>query len=489
MLDEAQTRRDKLAKLIKLGIDPYPVNVERQTVCADALRQFDAWAADKSEHAVAGRLMTIRVHGAMIFADLMDETGKIQILLKEDETGAKLFAAFRDLIDPADIIEATGTLFQTKRGEKTLQVKTWRLLSKALLPLPEKFHGLKDVETRYRQRELDLLSDPDVRRNFIVRSQLVSQMRAFLNERGFLEVETPVLQPIPGGANAKPFITHHNALDVDFYMRIAPELYLKRLLVGGFEKVFEIARCFRNEGIDFAHNPEFTQIELYWAFVGKDRFLSFIEEMIRDMVQKALGGMRVESEKGMIDFSAAIPRLTFRQAIVDACGIDINKMKSPKDIQAAAKKAKLDVDFSQCVGMDEYEDELHKKTARAKLTGPVWVMDYPLDMMPLANKSDEDATKSATAQLIVHGMEVVKAFYYELNNPVDQRERFLEQRALAEKGSEVAQRMDTDFLRAMEHGMPPAAGMGMGIDRLTSLLTGSHNLKEVILFPTLRPEK
>ena len=476
-MDERDVRLEKLEALRNAGIDPYPVVTERDATCGDAVGFFDAWSKDGRVVTLVGRVMTIRVHGGMMFADLQDETGKIQIVFKEDEI-AEAFALFRDHVDPADFVEVKGTLFLTKRGEKSLEVKTWRLLSKALLPLPEKWHGLADVETRYRQRELDLISNPEVRERFVTRSKLVSSMRAYLDALGFLEVETPVLQPIPGGANARPFVTHHNALDTDLYLRIAPELYLKRLVVGGMEKVYEVARCFRNEGIDHSHNPEFTMLELYWAYADKEAFISMIEEMLARMVKDALG----------TDIGAPFPRLTFRKAILNETGIDIDELKNEKDVIAAVKKAKVKVDFKKCVGFGEYLDELYKKTTRAKLEGPVWVFDYPIEMKPLTARVPGEPTKSASAQLIMRGAEVVNAYYHELHDPLDQRERFEQQQALAEKGSEEAQRMDTAFLEALEHGMPPTSGMGMGIDRLTAILTGSASLKEVILFPTLRPK-
>ncbi|HEU0050837.1 MAG TPA: lysine--tRNA ligase [Patescibacteria group bacterium] len=487
-MDEVRIRKEKLLGLQKQGIDPYPKDAEQEFTCADLLNQFEAFAQEKREIKILGRVLTTRVHGSMIFADLTDASGKIQLVFKEDEIGTDSFALFRDFVDPGDFLEAQGTLFTTKRGEKSIAMSAWRLLAKALRPLPEKWHGLKDVEARFRERELDLLSNPEVRRRFIVRSKLVSSMRKFLDEQGFMEVETPVFHPIPGGANARPFITHHNALGVDFYLRIAPELYLKRLLVGGFERIYEVARCFRNEGIDPTHNPEFTQIELYWAYAGKDRFFRFLEEMLTTLVHETLGSLKIQHGDEVIDFTAPWPRQSFRDVLFEASGIDINKLKSPKDVIAAAKKTGKELDFSHCVGMGEYFDELYKKLARPQIKGPIWITEYPVEMKPLANQDPNDPTKSATAQLLVHGAEIINAFYYELNDPLDQRKRFKEQAALAEKGSEEAQRMDEGFLTALEHGMPPASGMGMGIDRLTALLTDAPNLKEVILFPTLRPE-
>ena len=499
MLDEAQVRREKLQKLIELGINPYPADSARDTSCADALERFGDLMKRAETITLAGRVLTIRVHGGMMFADLSDGGEKIQIAFKEDHLDANTFKLFRDLIDPGDIVEATGKLFLTKkRDEKTLEVASWRILAKALLPLPEKWHGLQDVEARYRQRELDLICNPEVKQRFIVRSKLISSLRHFLDERGFLEVETPIWQAVPGGANSRPFITHHNALDTDLYLRIAPELYLKRLMVGGFEKIYEIARCFRNEGIDHAHNPEFTQIELYWAYAGKERFIAFLEEMLRTILMASVGTLTIEygenGDRRVHDFSRDFEKKTFKRAVFDNCRIDVDLMKTPDDVLEACERGGLDlkrfgIDFSRCVGVGEYLDELYKKTARSMMIGrPVWITDYPVAMIPLAGRSPDDPTKSATAQLVVNGVEIIKAFYHELNDPLDQRQRLEEQQALIEKGSEEAQHLDESFLRALEHGMPPASGLGMGIDRLISLITGTNNLKEVILFPTLKPK-
>ena len=303
MTEEALIRRQKLEKLRAAGVNPYPSDVSRNTMCAAAHRLFEENTFEGKEVTLGGRLLTVRVHGAMMFSDLVDESGKMQLVFKEDELPAEQFAHFRDLIDPGDFVEATGTLILTKRGERSLKIRTWRILTKALLPLPEKWHGLKDIEQRFRHRELDLLSNPEVKQRFLVRSKLVSALRRFLDDRNFLEVETPVLQSIPGGANARPFITHHNALDVDLYLRIAPELYLKRLIVGGFEKVYEVGKSFRNEGIDYAHNPEFTMFELYWAYAQKEQFISFLEELLATLVQQSMGMMQVPYQGGTIDFS------------------------------------------------------------------------------------------------------------------------------------------------------------------------------------------
>lgn len=485
MLDERTVRLEKLERLRALGREPYALGAGRTASVGEVLAVLDQESPNEQVQTLAGRILTIRVHGGMMFADLRDDTGNIQLVFKEGES--EDFDIFRDTIDPADVVTATGTPMRTRRGEKSLLVSSWRILTKALLPLPDKFHGLQDIETRYRARELDLLSNPEVRERFVVRSKLVSALRRFFDDRGFMEVETPMLHPIPGGANARPFVTHHNALDADFYLRIAPELYLKRLVVGGYERVYEIGRCFRNEGIDHTHNPEFTMLELYWAYAEKEPFFALLEQMVQSMIQAAVGTTHVLHEQAELVFSGPFPRITFREAILQATGIDIDTLHTETDVREAIAQSGLRVDLSKAHGRSECLDELYKKTGRAAIVQPTWVFDYPADMKPLANVSPEDPTKSACAQLVVLGAEVINAYYHELHNPVMQRARLEEQEALAASGSEEAQRLDLAFLEALEHGMPPTSGMGMGIDRLVSLLTNSPSLKEIILFPTLRP--
>lgn len=487
MADEIIARHEKLNALRAEGVEPYPPGAERTATVAETLEHFSSWIDETREVTLAGRVITIRVHGGLLFADLRDATGRIQIAFKED-MDAEGFARMRDRIDPADIVETTGTLFTTKRGEQTMLVRTWRPLAKALLPLPEKWHGLSDVETRFRERELDLLANAEVRERFLLRSRTMHAMRTFLHEQGFMEVETPILQSIAGGASARPFVTRHHALGVDLYLRIAPELYLKRLLVGGFEKIFEIGRCFRNEGIDYAHNPEFTMMELYWAYARKEEFFTFLEKLLSYILTETIGSTTVVHEDDTIDFASPWPRITFRDAVMDACGLDIDALRTPEALTKAAKAKKLDVDFSSSVGLGACYDELYKRVTRPHIVRPTWVLDYPIEMKPLTRVHPEDPTKSASAQLVVRGAEIINAYYHELNDPEDQRRRFVEQQTLREQGSVEAQPMDEPFLRAITHGMPPTAGVGIGIDRLVMLLTGAHNIKETILFPTLRPE-
>jgi len=489
MLGELEERKKRLTLLMEKGVSPYPSTVQKTYAIADILSAFDELAEKKTSVEIAGRVRLLRKHGGLTFLRLQDESGTIQLALRKDHCGEEVYLFFHETLNIGDLIQVAGTAFLTQKGEQTIEINTYTLAAKSLLPLPEKWHGLSDVETRYREREVDLIVNPEVKERFIKRSKLISSLRKFLDERQFIEVETPILQPIPGGANARPFITHHHALDTQLYLRIAPELYLKRLIVGGFEKVYEIGRCFRNEGIDFAHNPEFTMLELYWAYVSsKEAFVAFLEEIMRSVIQSTMGSLQIPFAEGVIDFGKEWPRKTFREAVLNSCGIDIDAHKTESSLIDAVKEKGLTIDFDGCVGLGEHFDQLYKKTARPLISEPTWIFDYPLELKPLANVSPDDPTKSATLQLIVHGCEILNAYYHELNDPFAQRERFMAQEALREKGSEVAQSLDEEFLRALEHGMPPTSGVGIGIDRLIAFLTDAPNLKEVILFPTLRPK-
>lgn len=488
MTQEEVVRRERLSKMRSQGLDPYPSHSNRTHMLQEVMDNFDAFLAAQTSVVCTGRVRLIRKHGGLTFVQLQDASRTMQLALHKDQIGDELYEQFHELVDVGDFIEITGVVFHTKKGEPTIDVNIFHIVSKALTPLPEKFHGLTDVEARYRERELDLIMNADVRHRFVARSKLVASMRRFLDENGFMEVETPVLQPIPGGASAKPFLTHHNALGADLYLRIAPELYLKRLLVGGFEKIYEIGRCFRNEGIDYAHNPEFTMLELYWAFADKESFITLLENLLMTAIHDAIDPLEDSMKNKEVRFSAPFPRITFQQAILDACGIDIDSVHESEELILICQKKQLSIDFTACVGLGEYFDTLWKNTARPNIIQPTWVFDYPIDLKPLTKAKTEDATKSACVQLVVQGAEVVNAYYHELNDPIDQRNRFMEQQALREQGSEDAQWLDEAFLNAIEHGMPPASGVGIGIDRLIAFLTNAPNLKEVILFPTLKPK-
>jgi len=464
-------------------LNPYTSKAGASAPIAEVVSHFTEWAEAQKEITVHGRLLTTRIHGKMAFADLRDGSGSIQIQLTEDHTGAEIFQQFIDFIDPADFIEVTGTLFLTKRGQQTVSVSSWRVLTKALRPLPEKFHGLKDIETRFRFRELDLLANADVREVFRMRSRIIRALRNRLDAEGFEEVETPILQPIAGGATARPFMTHHNALNHDFYLRIASELYLKRCVVGGYEKVYEIGRMFRNEGIDWSHNPEFTTIEFYWAYQNYEDLMNFTETLLTGLVQDVHGSLSVPFGEDVIEFTAPWPRKRFRDAVKEACGIDIEGMSKSDLLQAMSEK---NIETDPKAHLGALYDDLYKQTVRKNQIQPLFIIDYPIEMEPLAKKCEDDPRYVQRFQLLAGGLELLKD-YTELNDPIDQRARIEEQDRLREAGDEEAQTIDEAFLRSLDHGLPPTAGWGMGIDRFVMMLSNQKSLKDVILFPTLKP--
>ena len=482
---EREVRISRLQALKRHGLDPYPSDVQRTHTIAQSLLDFDTLLGEQTSITLVGRAKALRNIGALTFVRFEDATGQMQAVLRQDDL-VDTYTTFLEHADVGDFFEFSGTAYITKTGEKSILVSRLRFLAKSLLPLPEKWHGLQDIETRYRHRELDLISNPDVKQKFIVRSRFISALRQFLDTHGFLEVETPILQPIPGGANARPFVTHHNALDSEFYLRIAPELYLKRLVVGGFERVYEIGRCFRNEGIDYAHNPEFTMLEMYCAFINQEAYIELMENMLRFAIEQACGHEITNIDGQQINFLGDWQKITFRESIQQACGLDIDKLKTTEAVVEASALANLHIDWQGCVGLGDYYDTLYKATARPKLIQPTWVFDYPIELKPLSKRHPVDPTKSASAQLVVLGAEIINAYYHDLNDPLDQRQRFEEQQALRDLGNQEAQWMDHDFLQALETGLPPLGGMGLGIDRIVTMITSSRNLKEVILFPTLR---
>ena len=444
--DLIKAREDKREKLEAAGLEIYPAKSDRNYTVKKVLDSQKEFIAGSEDLRLAGRIVSLRGHGAIIFADLVDESGKIQLFFKKDnlENDFKII----ELLDIGDFIGATGKLFITKAGETTLEVSKFKLLTKSMRPLPEKWHGLTDVETRYRERYVDLIVNPEVKDLFYKRSKIIQTLRSFLSENGFLEVDTPTLQTIAGGAVAKPFITHYNAYDRDVYLRIAPELYLKRLIVGGFEKVFEFARCFRNEGVDATHNPEFTNLEFYWAYTDYEKLMEFTEDLMRNLVKEVFGRLDIEIAGEKIDFGEKFPRITF------------DKMTDGKNT-----------------------DEAFKVAVR-KTIHPTFVIDHPVDISPLAKKKDGSTVERF--QLILGGLEVANAFS-ELNDPVDQKKRFEEQVERKEDGEKHP--FDEDFIKALEYGMPPTAGWGMGVDRMVMLLTGSKTLREILFFPFMKPEK
>lgn len=480
--DEYKIRLKRLEKIKKARIDPYCKKASRTHQIKDLLEQFNKI---KGRVTIVGRLRSIRLHGGSCFANLEDESGKIQIYLKKDEIGEQ-YPFFTDLVDVGDFLETSGTLFTTHKGEKTVLVNNFKLLTKALLPLPEKWHGLTDVETRFRKRYLDLIANPKVKKIFEKRSQIIQFIRNYFLNLGFLEVETPILQEVASGAIAQPFLTHHNALNADLYLRIAPEIYLKQLVIGGFEKIFEIARCFRNEGIDYAHNPEFTQVEFYWAYKDHEDLMEFMEKFMADLVKAVNGKTVVEYDNQKIDFLGPYPRLDFREALLKEIKVDLDKA----DTKSLTKKAReLGLKPEKSWGKGKTADELFKKFVRPKLINPTYIINHPIELSPLAKKIENRPNYVERFQLIVGGkIELMNAFT-ELNDPLDQEERFRFQQELAKKGDLEAMGKDEQFVEALKYGLPPTAGLGLGIDRLVNVLTNTHNIKEVILFPTLRPKK
>lgn len=485
-LKEEAVRQKKAQKLREQNIDPYPSKVESFQKIEHILTDFSELSKNKKNISLVGRLMSVRRHGGSTFAHVQDATGKIQIYIKKDVVGDKAYEQLKEYVDPGDFIHLSGSLFVTHQGEKSVLVKKFILLTKTIFPLPEKWHGLVDQEIRYRQRYLDLLANLEVVKIFKKRAAIIKTIRDFLNQNDFLEVETPILQPIPGGATARPFITHHNALAEDFYLRIAPELYLKKLVVGGFERVFEFARCFRNEGIDWSHNPEFTMLEFYAAYWNYQDLIKFTEKLFAEIMNKTEKGYLIELQGKKIDFKPPYPRVKFKDVILKESGINLDQIKTKEELFQKAKEKGLKIEKN--FGKGKILDELYKDFVRPKLIQPTFLVDYPIELSPLAKRIKDNPAYVERFQLIAAGFELTNCFT-ELNDPQDQEERFREQEKLRKKGDEEAQRFDQDFIDALKQGLPPTAGFGMGIDRLVALLSGVHNLKEVILFPTLKPKK
>jgi len=485
LTDQERARREKLHTLISAGHPAFPARLSRpRKRIIEILDAFDSLVTAGRPVAAAGRIRAIRVHGKSAFLDIDDGTAKIQCHLTADGLG-KTFDSFSAAIDLGDFIEVAGPAFTTKRGERSLKAERAVLLAKALRPLPSGWHGLEDVEVRYRHRELDLIANDESRRILTARSEILRTIRTFLEKEKFLEVETPILQAIPGGATARPFVTHHNALNSDFYLRVAPELYLKRLIIGGLERVFEIARCFRNEGIDHAHNPEFTQVEVYAAYTDYEWMMKFTERMLRTVTKAVLGATEFSYQGQVVKLLDHFPRLTFRDAILAHGGPDLDQISDDRELAAIAKRAGVDISDKDHRG--SIMDGLFKTLVRPKIIQPTFIIDHPIELSPLAKKRRDDPRYVERFQLLIAQSELCNAFS-ELNDPIDQRQRFESQEQLRAQGDDEAQRIDEDFLEAMEYGMPPTSGLGLGIDRLAMLLTGQTAIKEVIAFPTLKPK-
>ncbi len=485
--DQREQRLQKLTTLRAAGVEPYPARFSCTHSAAEALAAFVASEGQEEPPVVrtAGRLMAIRVMGRASFAHIMDGTSRIQIYLRQDEVGKEAYRFFREGFDLGDFIGVEGSLFRTRTGEVTILVQSFEMLAKTLRPLPEKWHGLTDVETRYRQRYLDLLVNEPVRRTFITRTRMVTAMRRFLDERGFLEVETPVLQPVYGGAAARPFVTHHNVLDADLYLRISDELYLKRLIIGGLDRVYEIGRDFRNEGISTKHNPEFTQMEVYQAYADYNDMMCLVEELWHAVAEQVLGTSRLTYQGHEVNLMPPWRRVTMHAAILEATAIDIEEYPDVNSLHQRIKELSLEVNAKPAWG--KQVEELFDEYVQPKLIQPTFVLDYPLDISPLAKKKPDAPRLVERFEFFVGGLECGNAFS-ELNDPLDQRERFEMQRKQLQDGDEEAHPMDEDWIRALEYGMPPTGGLGFGIDRMAMLFTDSSSIREVILFPTLRPK-
>jgi len=476
-----ELRKARLAKLEaikKAGLWAYPVTNKRTHAISEVYSAWSKLEEGAKEVVIVGRVMSMRSHGGMTFADIQDGTGKMQILLKKDGLGETSYQFFGDNFDVGDFIEVRGTLFVTRRSQKTVEASDYKMLSKSLLPLPEKWHGLQDVEERYRKRYLDLIFNEDVRKKFVARTEVIKTIRSFLDERGFMEVETPILQTIYGGATAKPFKTHLNAYDMDVFLRIAPELYFKKLLVGGFEKVYEIGRNFRNEGVDKQHNPDFTELEFYWAYADYKDLMKMTEEMFVQILTKVCGGTKIAYQGVEIDFKTPWPRVEYTQLLKKYTKIDYWALNRDGLEEKARESG---VEIAKGAGKAEIADEIYKKYCRPRVIQPTFLIHYPAECKPLAKKLEMDSPILANFQLIVNGFEIVNA-YSEQNDPIEQAARLKEQEEMFKQGYEEAQRTDTDFVDALEHGMPPAAGFGLGVDRLVALLTDSNALREIILF-------
>ncbi|OLO27399.1 lysine--tRNA ligase [Alkalihalophilus pseudofirmus] len=485
--DQLAVRREKLKKIVDKGVDPFGSKFVRTHSANDMTEQFgeitkEQLEEQKHEVILAGRIMTKRGKGKAGFAHIQDLTGKIQIYVRQDAVGEEAYELF-NTIDIGDMVGVSGVAFKTKVGELSVKVTDFQLLTKALRPLPDKFHGLKDIEQRYRQRYVDLIVNPEVRDTFVLRSKILQSMRRYLDSRGYLEVETPMMHSIAGGASARPFVTHHNALDMTLYMRIAIELHLKRLIVGGLEKVYEIGRVFRNEGVSTRHNPEFTMIELYEAYADYQDIMNLTENLIAHIAEEVLGGTTVQYGEYEVDLKPEWKRLHMVDAIKEYAGVDFWKEMSDEEARAIAKAHKVPVKDTMTYG--HVVNEFFEHFVEEKLIQPTFIFGHPTAISPLAKKNPEDGRFTDRFELFIVGREHANAFT-ELNDPIDQRERFEDQLKEREQGDDEAHMMDEDFVEALEYGMPPTGGLGIGIDRLVMLLTNSPSIRDVLLFPQMR---
>jgi len=480
-----RVRRAKLKELQQNGRDPFKIvkyNVTHSS--GQIVNDFENF--EGKEVSVAGRLMSKRGMGKASFCDLQDRSGKIQLYVRLDAIGAEPYEEFKKY-DIGDIVGVEGTVFRTNKGEISIKVSKITLLSKSLRPLPEKWHGLKDVDLRYRQRYVDLIVNPEVRKTFVTRSKIIMAIRKFLDERGFLEVETPILNTIPGGANARPFITHHNTLGIDLYMRIAPELYLKRLIVGGLEKVYELGRMFRNEGMSIKHNPEFTMMEVYEAYNDYNGMMKLTEDLISTVAKEVLGTTKITYQGQEIDLTPPWNKMTMIEAVKKYTGVDFDQISSDEEARRAAAEKNLHVPGTQNT-KGEILNLFFEEFVEEHLVQPTFILDYPVEVSPLTKRKSDRPELVERFELFITAREMANA-YSELNDPIDQKERFINQMKKREAGDEEANMMDEDYITALEYGLPPTGGLGIGVDRLIMLLTDSYSIRDILLFPTMKPKE
>lgn len=478
-------RRGKLEEIAKV-CNPYPEKFERTHELKDVKFLEDGFTNVK----VAGRIVFMRKMGKLSFVRIRDIEGDCQLELKIDLLGEEKYGFFKSLVDVGDFIGAEGEIFTTQTGEKTIRVSSFEFLGKALKPLPEKFHGLTDIETIYRNRYLDLIMNQESRERFLFRSRLIREIRNFMDDQGYIEIETPVLSSKASGALAKPFITHHNALDIDVYLRIAPETYLKRAVIGGFTRVYEIARNFRNEGMDASHLQDFTVIEGYGAYLNYEDNIKLMENMIKSIVMKLFGKLEITVEGEIVDISGEWETVSMRDLILKHSSIDIKEYNTKEKLLNKIKEEKLEIDSEtplENLGYGNLVDQLYKKVARSKVVKPIFLTEHPISLSPLARANDEDKSLTDRFQLVINGAEIING-YSELVDPIEQERRLIEQASLKDSGDEEAMMMDQDYISAMEYGMPPISGWGMGIDRLVQILTSAENIRDCVMFPIMKPE-
>lgn len=481
--DEYSIRCEKLSGLRKMSIDPYPARVSVDMSLHELRRSFSLLEGRGDSITIAGRLMSKRMHGKSSFAHIQDSTDRFQLYFKFNVLGEDKYNFYKRFVDIGDFLQTSGTLFTTRTGEETMLVESFTMLAKALRPLPEKWHGFTDDDARLRQRYLDILVNQDVRQRFIQRGKILRAIRNFLDEHGFVEVETPILQPLYGGASARPFVTHHNALDMKLYLRIATELYLKQLIVGGMDRVYELGKDFRNEGIDRMHNPEFTALEVYQAYADYNTMMTLTENLLRHTAEQTTGSLSICYQGVATELSEDFERIQFWQVIADRTGQDLSNADRGELAQYLTSQQ---IDFDHDLPKYALVDEIFKEKVERTLIEPTFVIDYPVELSPLAKRKPNEPELVERFELFWYGMEIANAFT-ELNDPLEQRRRFEEQMERRAKGDPDAQIIDENFITALEHGMPPAGGMGMGIDRITMILTDGYSIRDVILFPILRP--